>query len=65
MNHLQIVELMQHAMPDFSGHLPKEARKYTPSDIRLGIQAFAAQGNMAMVFRNPFTLAFLAHENAN
>jgi len=47
-NHLQIVELMQHAMPDFSGHLPKEARKYTPSDIRLGIQAFAAQGNMAM-----------------
>ncbi|MEY3549537.1 MAG: hypothetical protein RL520_205 [Pseudomonadota bacterium] len=48
MSQIQLVELMQHAMPGHSEKLPKDPSKYTPADIRMGIQAFAAQGNMVM-----------------
>jgi hypothetical protein len=48
MNPMPLVELMQTAMPGHAEKLPKDPRKYSPADIRLGIQAFAAQGNMVM-----------------
>ncbi|MFY7859331.1 MAG: hypothetical protein ACOVQO_06550 [Limnohabitans sp.] len=43
-----VAELMQQTFADQYGKLPRDSGKYSPSDIRLGIQELVAQGNMTM-----------------
>ncbi len=48
MSQLQLVELMQQALPDVASRLPKDSGKYSPADIRIGIQNLVAQGEMPL-----------------